>query len=165
MNFTLGIEGDFPSGNQHWDASITTGRSDNVVDQLGSARLTSYRDVLTSPNFGAGATFDQNPWEAAGFAESTPTCTSGLPVVDNRQVSADCVQIIAPSLKNVREMTQSIFEMNLTATWPDERRSSTHSARTIEERLRLHMDNERHPERGRPDRGLFPTEHSAGVST
>jgi hypothetical protein len=87
MNFTLGIEGDFPSGNQHWDASITTGRSDNVVDQLGSARLSSYRDILTSPNFGAGATFDPNPWEAAGFAESTATCTSGLPVVDNRQVT------------------------------------------------------------------------------
>ena len=62
MNFTMGIEGDFPSGNQHWDASISTGRSDNVVDQLGSTRLHSYRDVLSFPNFGAGAIFDPNPW-------------------------------------------------------------------------------------------------------
>ena len=102
-----------PSGNQHWDASISTGRSDNVVDQLGSTRLHSYRDVLSFPNFGAGAIFDPNPWEAGGFAETSPTCTLGLPVADNRQVSQDCIQIIAPALKNVQEMTQSIFEMNL----------------------------------------------------
>jgi iron complex outermembrane recepter protein len=166
MNFTLGIEGDFPSGNQHWDASITTGRSDNIVNQLGSARLTSYRDILTSPNFGAGATFDQNPWEAAGFAESTPTCTSGLPVVDNRQVSSDCIQIIAPALKNVREMTQSIFEMNLTGDLAKMKAGTLQYA--------LGMDYRENSFDYTPDNlsdiqnvvdpiaGLFPTEHSAG---
>ena len=73
MSFTLGIEGDLPSGNHHWDASLTTGRSANVVIQLGSMRLHSYRDVLSFPNFGTNAIFDPNPWETSGFAETSPT--------------------------------------------------------------------------------------------
>jgi outer membrane receptor protein involved in Fe transport len=113
MSFTLGLEGDMASGNHSWDVSLYTGRSDNVVNQLGSMRLTSYRDVLSSPNFGRNATFDSNPWEAGGFAESVPTCTSGLPIADNRAVTSDCLQMISPTLKNVREMTQTILEGNL----------------------------------------------------
>ncbi len=113
MSFTVGVEGELPSGNHSWDVSLYTGRSDNTVNQLGSMRLTSYRDVLTSPNFGRNVTFDSNPWEGGGFAESIPTCTSGLPIADNRAVSADCLQMISPALKNVREMTQTIFEANL----------------------------------------------------
>jgi outer membrane receptor protein involved in Fe transport len=113
MSFTLGVEGDLPSGDHSWDVSLYTGRSDNTVNQLGSMRLTTYRDVLSSPNFGRGSTFDSNPWEAGGFAEANPTCTSGLPIADNRAVSQDCLQMISPALKNVREMTQTIFEANL----------------------------------------------------
>jgi outer membrane receptor protein involved in Fe transport len=113
MSFTLGLEGDTESGNHSWDISLYTGRSDNIVNQLGSMRLTTYRDVLSSPNFGRNATFDSNPWEAGGFAESVPTCTSGLPIADNRAVSDDCLQMISPALKNVREMTQTILEGNL----------------------------------------------------
>jgi len=112
-SFTLGLEGDFPSDKHHWDMSLYTGRSDNIVNQLGSMRLFSYRQVIASPNFGRNATFDPNPWEAGGFAESIPTCTSGLPIADDRDVTQDCLQIISPALKNVREMTQSIFEFNL----------------------------------------------------
>jgi outer membrane receptor protein involved in Fe transport len=118
-SFTLGLEGDFPSGEHSWDVSLYTGRSDNVVNQLGSMRLFSYRQVLSSPNFGRNATFDPNPWEAGGFAESIPTCTSGLPIADDRDVSADCLQIISPALKNVREMTQTILEANLVGSLAD----------------------------------------------
>jgi iron complex outermembrane receptor protein len=113
MSFTVGVEGDLPSGNHQWDVALYTGRSDNTVNQLGSMRLTTYRDVLSSPNFGRGATFDSNPWESSGFAESTATCTSGLPIADNRAVSADCIQMVSPALKNIREMTQTIMEANL----------------------------------------------------
>src|SRR5690606_37215998 len=113
MSFSIGLEGDLPSGNHSWDVSLYTGRSDNVVNQLGSMRLSTYRDVVASPNWGRNATFDVNPWEFGGFAESIPTCTTGLPVVDDRDVSADCLQMISPALKNIREMTQTIFEGNL----------------------------------------------------
>jgi iron complex outermembrane recepter protein len=113
MSFTLGLEGDLPSGDHSWDVSLYTGRSDNTVNQLGSMRLTSYRDVITSPNWGRNMTYDSNPWEFGGFAEASSTCTSGLPIADNREVSEDCLQMISPQLKNLREMTQTIFEANL----------------------------------------------------
>jgi outer membrane receptor protein involved in Fe transport len=113
MSFQLGLEGDFPSGDHTWDMSIYTGRADNTVNQLGSMRLSSYRDVITSPNFGRNMTYDSNPWEFGGFAEAPSTCTSGLPIADNRAVSQDCLQMISPALKNIREMTQTIFEANL----------------------------------------------------
>jgi outer membrane receptor protein involved in Fe transport len=113
MSFTLGVEGELPSGDHTWDASIYTGRADNLVNQLGSMRLTSYRDVLASPNFGRNAIFDPNPWEWGGFAEIDSSCTSGLPVMTRFKASADCLQMVAPSLKNTREMTQTVFEANL----------------------------------------------------
>jgi outer membrane receptor protein involved in Fe transport len=113
MSFTLGLEGDLPSGDHSWDVSIYTGRSDNVVQQLGSTRLNTYRDVMMNPNYGRNSAYDQNPHEVSGFAEVVPTCTSGLPVVHDFTVSNDCIQMLAPSLKNLQEMTQTVFEANL----------------------------------------------------
>jgi outer membrane receptor protein involved in Fe transport len=112
MQLSLGAEGDLPSGNDFWDVSLSTGRSDNLVSQLGSVRLSSLRALYLFPNYGRGAQFDPNPTDD-GFAESTPTCTSGLPIFERFVPSADCVQIIAPNLKNEREMTQTILEANL----------------------------------------------------
>ena len=53
MSFTLGLEGDLPSGDHTWDVSLYTGRSDNTVNQLGSMRLTTYRDVVGVPELWA----------------------------------------------------------------------------------------------------------------
>jgi outer membrane receptor protein involved in Fe transport len=113
MSFTLGLEGDLPSGDHSWDVSVYTGRADNTVNQLGSMRLSSYRDVVGSPNWGRNMSYDSNPWESTGFAESISTCTSGLPIVDNRAITEDCLQMVSPNLKNLREMTQTILEANL----------------------------------------------------
>jgi outer membrane receptor protein involved in Fe transport len=113
LNFAVGLEGDLPSGNDFWDVNLSTGRSDNVVNQLGSVRLSSLRALYLVPNYGRNAIFDPNPTHS-GFAESTPTCTSGLPIMQRFVPSEDCAQIIAPSLKNEREMTQTILEANIT---------------------------------------------------
>ena len=114
MSFTLGIEGDLPSGDHSWDVVALYGplgqpRQPARLDAAHHATATSWRRRTS----GANATFDPNPWEIGGFAESTPTCTSGLPVADDRDVTADCLQMISPALKNVREMTQTILEANL----------------------------------------------------
>src|SRR5690606_19047025 len=71
-----------------------------------------YRALMQFPNYGRGAVFDPNPTDD-GFAESVPTCTSGLPILQRFVPSEDCVQMIAPNLKNEREMTQTIVEANL----------------------------------------------------
>jgi outer membrane receptor protein involved in Fe transport len=112
MNFSLGLEGELPSGNDFWDITLSTGRSDNNVQQRGAVALTQYRNLMLFPNFGRQAIFDPNPTDD-GFAESTPTCETGLPIIERFRPSLDCVRMISPSLKNEREVTQSILEANL----------------------------------------------------
>jgi iron complex outermembrane recepter protein len=116
MSFSLGLEGDLPSGNHFWDVSLYTGRTDNYTNQLGSIRLHSYRRLLEFPNFGKNPIYDSNPHDLGGFGEPVPTCATGLPIVHDFVPSQDCIDILAPGLKNEREMTQSIFEANLTGT-------------------------------------------------
>ena len=113
MNFSLGLEGDLPSGNDFWDITLSTGRSDNAVQQRGSVRLNTYRELTGRvPNFGRGAVFDPNPTDE-GFAESNPTCVTGLPLFERFIPSQDCIDMIMPSIKNEREVTQTILEANL----------------------------------------------------
>jgi outer membrane receptor protein involved in Fe transport len=112
MNFSLGLEGELPSGDDFWDITVSTGRSDNNVQQRGSVALTHYRYLMLFPNFGRDAIFDPNPTDD-GFAESNPTCTTGLPIIERFRPSLDCVRMISPSLKTEREMTQSILEANI----------------------------------------------------
>ncbi len=111
--FQLGIEGELGDGNHSWEAAVSTGRTDSLAIQAGSARLTTYRGMMGSPNFGTNAVFDPNAF-IAGFAESTPTCTSGLPVIHDFAISNDCVTMLTPDLKNQTNLSQSIFEFNLT---------------------------------------------------
>lgn len=165
MTFALGVEGEL--GSKHnWDVSLSTGRSDNVVNQLGSMRLTSYREVLASPNFGRNAIFDPNPWEAGGFAESVPTCTSGLPVMSDFEPSGDCLQMISPALKNVREMTQTVFEANLVGDIADMRAGTLRYALGFayrENGFDFVPDNLSDIQNAAdPIAGLFPNEASAG---
>ena len=112
MNFSLGLEGELPSGNDFWDVTVSTGRSDNNVQQRGSVALTHYRYLMLFPNFGRDAIFDPNPTDS-GFAESNPTCTTGLPIIERFVPSQDCVRMISPSLKTERTMEQTVLEANL----------------------------------------------------
>jgi outer membrane receptor protein involved in Fe transport len=166
MSFSLGLEGDFPSGNHSWDVSLATGRSDNTVNQLGSMRLHSYRDVLAYPNWGMNAIFDPNPWEASGFAETNPRCTSGLPIADNRQVSADCLAILAPALKNLQEMKQTTLEANLTGDLAQMKAGPLQYAlgASYRENSFDYTPDNLSDQQNEIDTiaGLFPTEHSFG---
>jgi outer membrane receptor protein involved in Fe transport len=166
MSFQLGLEGDLPSGDHSWDVSLYTGRSDNTVNQLGSTRLTTYRDILTYPNFGRNAAFDSNPWEFGGFAESSATCTSGLPIADDREVSADCVQMVAPSLKNLTTVDQTIFEANLVGSLAEMPAGPLQYALGMsyrENSFKYEPDNlSDYQNEADPVAGLFPTETSTG---
>lgn len=113
MQFSLGLEGEFPSGDHFWDVTFSTGRTDNLIIQRGSGRLSTYRRIMASPNYGRNSTFDPNPF-ISGFAESIATCESGLPIIESFQVTEDCVDMLSPDLKNKNQVTQKIFEANLT---------------------------------------------------
>jgi outer membrane receptor protein involved in Fe transport len=166
LSFEMGLEGDLPSGNHSWDVSLSTGRTDNTVNQLGSARLHSYRDIMAFPNYGKNAIFDPNPWESGGFAETNPRCTTGLPIADNRAVSQDCVAIIAPALKNLQEVTQNILEANLTGTLAQMKHGPLQYAlgASYRENSFDYTPDNLSDQQNEIDTiaGLFPTEHSEG---
>jgi iron complex outermembrane recepter protein len=109
---SLGAEGDFADGNHHWDITISGGFTDQLTIQRGSARLSTYRAMMASPNFGRGFIADPNAY-SFGFAESIATCVSGLPVIQEFQPSADCVRMMSPDLKNREELRQALLEANL----------------------------------------------------
>jgi len=111
--FSLGAEGDFESGNHHWDVTLSSGFTDNLTTQTGSVRLSTYRAIMASPNFGHGFIADPNAY-ITGFAESIATCASGLPVLSIFPVSPDCVTALSPDLKNQSEVQQNVLEANLT---------------------------------------------------
>ena len=167
MSFTLGVEGDLPSGDHSWDVSLYTGRADNLVNQLGSMRLTSYRDVLASPNFGKNAIFDPNPYEFGGFAEIDSKCTTGLPVMTRFRASSDCLQMVAPALKNTREMTQTVFEANLVGDLAEMKAGPLQYALGTayrENSFRFSPDNlSLNQNQVDPIAGLWPNEPSSGA--
>jgi iron complex outermembrane receptor protein len=110
--FSIGLEGQTASGSQHWDITLTSGYTDNLTVQTGSARLSQYRAIMASPNFGHGFIGDPNPY-VTGFAESIATCASGLPALTIFTPSADCVTAMSPELKNQSEIHQSVIEANI----------------------------------------------------
>jgi hypothetical protein len=73
LSLSLGLEGELPSGNDRWDVTISTGRTDAQNTLTGSVRLTTYRQIMASPNFGVGFVGDPNP-ASVSFAEGIPTC-------------------------------------------------------------------------------------------
>jgi iron complex outermembrane recepter protein len=111
--FSLGVEGDVASGKHHWDVQLTTGYTDNLTTQTGSVRLSTYRAIMASPNFGRGFIADPNGY-VTGFAESIATCATGLPVLSIFPVSRDCVTALSPDLKNQYEIKQTVLEANIT---------------------------------------------------
>jgi iron complex outermembrane recepter protein len=112
MQLALGAEGELPSGRHFWDVTVSTGRTDAAITQVGNVRLNSYRQLMASPNFGVAFVGDPNT-EASGFAEGIPTCTSGLPIVRDFLPSQDCIDILHATLQSQTDVTQSIVEANL----------------------------------------------------
>jgi iron complex outermembrane receptor protein len=112
MQLSLGVEGELPSGNDFWDVTVSTGRSDTNNILTGSVRLTSYRQLLASPNYGVSFVGDPNP-ASVGFAEGIPTCTTGVPITRDFLMSEDCVKMLHAPLQNETIVDQNVFEANL----------------------------------------------------
>jgi len=115
MQLVLGMEGDLPSRKHSWDVSVSTGRTDAYIRQVGNVRLNTYRELMASPNFGVAYVGNPNT-EADGFAEGTPTCTTGLPIVRDFLPSLDCIEMLHATLQSRTDVKQSILEANLVGT-------------------------------------------------
>jgi len=112
LQLSIGAEGKFADGKHSWDVAFSTGRTDVQNTLTGSIRLTTYRELLASPNFGVGFRGDPNP-ASTGFAEGTPTCATGMPITRDFIPSEDCIKMLHAPLQNQTAVTQNIFEGNL----------------------------------------------------
>jgi outer membrane receptor protein involved in Fe transport len=112
LQLSLGAEGELANGKHSWDVTFSTGRTDVQNTLTGSIRLTTYRELLASPNFGVGFVGDPNP-ASDGFAEGRPSCTTGMPITRDFIPSQDCIEMLHAPLQNQTAVTQNVFEANI----------------------------------------------------
>src|SRR6185436_2449702 len=86
---------------------ISRGNTHVQQDFTGMNSLQRYQYLVALPNFGKGATNSSPAGTPFGYGVS---CTSGIPVFQQFQISDDCVQSIASPLKNETQLRQGIVE-------------------------------------------------------
>lgn len=111
-NMVAGLEGSIPGADWTWEFYVSHGESSTNTLITGTASLSRLREVLSSPNWGAGFSARGNA-AFGGFGASSATCTSGLdPFNMNLNISKDCIEAIAADLKNRSIMQQTVAEFN-----------------------------------------------------
>ncbi len=105
-----GLQGKLPFRDWTWNAYVSRGNTHIQQDFTGMNSLQRYQYIVALPNFGKGASISSPAGTPFGYGVS---CTSGLPVFQQFQVSADCVQSMADPLKNETQLQQDIVEGDL----------------------------------------------------
>jgi iron complex outermembrane recepter protein len=117
-----GFDGKLPIKDWTWEIFASHGQSSTATQINGAVSLDRYRTIVTSPNYGKGFTATQNAFngelingvvQGGGFGGARVTCTSGLPVMANFQVSQDCIDALTLPLQNRQRLEQTIYEANL----------------------------------------------------
>ncbi|MDR2216342.1 MAG: TonB-dependent receptor [Nevskiaceae bacterium] len=99
---TAGLRGDLGLGDWTWEAYISHGATRVDLDYIGFMSTIRLRRLLTSPNYGRGATL-------TGTGSSSLTCTSGMPVFGG-SLSDDCVAAVNGNYTDRTRLTQDIIE-------------------------------------------------------
>lgn len=107
-----GLDGELDNG-WFWDAYLTHGETETLVNYDGFASLDRWRGVVESPNFGVNFR-GQNNEVAGGQYSGVATCTTGLPVVREFEVSQDCIDALTANLQNATKLEQNTLEINVT---------------------------------------------------
>jgi outer membrane receptor protein involved in Fe transport len=113
MTFQLmfGLEGTL-ANDWTWDASLSHGQTEVLTRYDGFLSMERYRAIARWPNFGRGFVMTANQQEG-GVRGGTGTCTTGLALVEDFEVSQDCLDAIDTRMKQTGELEQNIFEANL----------------------------------------------------
>jgi len=111
-NILAGFEGSVPGTDWTWELYSSKGEADTSTLITGTASLSRFREVINSPNWGAGFSGQGNP-AFGGFGAASATCTSGFDPFDVDQViSQDCIEAVSADLQNRSVMEQSVYEFN-----------------------------------------------------
>ena len=98
-----GLRGDLPFGDWGWEAYYSHGETRVDLDYIGWVSTARWQQIVSAPNYGRG-------YEAQGAGSTALSCTSGLPVFEQFEVSPDCIAALAPSYTDRTRLTQDIFE-------------------------------------------------------
>ncbi len=109
-----GFEGEIPGTDWTWDLYTSKGESSVNTLLTGTASLSRFREIINSPNWGAGFRAQGNQGSGfGGFGAAVATCTSGFNPFDyNQVVSRDCIEAISADIKTRSIMEQSVYEFN-----------------------------------------------------
>jgi outer membrane receptor protein involved in Fe transport len=102
-----GLRGDVGFRDWTYDFFMSHGQTNANSDYYGFADLARYQDLISRPNYGAGAVFNN------GRTGLLANCTSGLNPFVNTPVSQDCIDIINAPINSTTDLTQDQVEVNL----------------------------------------------------
>ena len=108
---TFGFEGEV-FDDWYWDATISHAETEASSDLFGDVSRDRYRAVASSPNFGRA--FQQvGNQDFGGQRAGQASCTTGLPLFENFEVSQDCRDAVFAVTHNDQNITMNVFEANL----------------------------------------------------
>lgn len=102
----LGLEGELMDGDWTWEAYVSRGDTNTVIENFRLPSLQRYQSLVNQSGFGKG-TFTGL---GRGYASK---CTTGLPVFKEFVPSKDCLDSIDSFMINQTNLTQDIAEINL----------------------------------------------------
>lgn len=102
-----GFEGELGLGDWTWEAYASRGQTRNTTSFIGFASTAMYRAIAQAPNYGRNYTS-----KGVDVGRKEVTCTSGLPIFEDFEVSQDCIDAITLNAADRTDLTQDIFEAN-----------------------------------------------------
>jgi len=98
-----GLRGDLGISDWTWEAYASHGATRVDLDYIGFASTRRFQAIVSQPNFGRGLT-------ATSAGSTSISCTSGLPIFENFQISQDCIDAISSTYTDRTRLTQDIVE-------------------------------------------------------
>jgi outer membrane receptor protein involved in Fe transport len=106
-----GFEGEFFS-DWTWEAYTSWGVTSVSTLMDGYGSLERYRFMTNQPNYGRGMFYTGNPL-GGGFQAAVVSCTSGLPIMDDFEMSDDCKLAVGANLQLQSRIDQAVAEYNM----------------------------------------------------
>jgi iron complex outermembrane recepter protein len=105
-----GLQGELGLKDWTWEAYVSHGQT-QITNYLhdGFVSVERWRRLVAAPNYGKNFSVG----DPTGILGYKITCTSGLPVFEEFQISDDCLDAMEARLKNITDLKQDIAEANL----------------------------------------------------
>ncbi len=102
----FGLKGSVPISDWTWEAYAANGSTRSNAALLSTLSYQRYQLLVDSPGYGAGVSI-------TGAYGQTFKCTSGLPIFESFEISADCIDALSAELTQTTDIEQTVYEANL----------------------------------------------------